>query len=156
MHRWAAQASSILCSLSRRIVQQILTKTLNFAEHDGGVGVPAPSTDTKVAEISNFRATLRHAQPHDTAVFHSRTRFSSGSFSDLASLLGRLIDPTLESFCRVLSRLDVAHQVRRCCRLDRAKAVVMTNWHNLFKYTHLGRTITAAMTAVRARKERRD
>lgn len=45
--------------------------------------------------------------------------------------------------------LDLARQVRRGCRLDRAKAVVVTNWHDLFKYTHMGRTITAALTAVR-------
>eukprot|EP00752_Nemacystus_decipiens_P011366 g10100.t1 len=38
--------------------------------------------------------------------------------------------------------------VRRCCRLDQAKAVVVTNWHDLFKYTHMGRTITAALSAV--------
>ncbi|CAM9916695.1 unnamed protein product [Scytosiphon promiscuus] len=42
----------------------------------------------------------------------------------------------------------VGFMVRRCCRFDRRKSLVVTNWHDLFKYTHMGRTITAAMTAV--------
>lgn len=40
-------------------------------------------------------------------------------------------------------------QVGRCCRFDRDRSCVMANWHDLFKYTHMGRAIVAAMTAVR-------
>ncbi|CAN0079398.1 unnamed protein product [Ascophyllum nodosum] len=44
--------------------------------------------------------------------------------------------------------LLVSVMVGRCCRYDRDRASVAVNWHDLFKYTHLGRTMTAAMTAV--------
>eukprot|EP00904_Undaria_pinnatifida_P012260 jgi/Undpi1/8164/HiC_scaffold_24.g10634.m1 len=46
--------------------------------------------------------------------------------------------------------LLVAVMVRRCCRFDRSRDCVVANWHDLFKYTHMGRAITAAMSAVLA------
>ncbi|CAN0192499.1 unnamed protein product [Ectocarpus sp. 4 AP-2014] len=41
--------------------------------------------------------------------------------------------------------LLVGVMVRGCCRLDKSQGYVVTNWHDLLKYTHMGRTITAAM-----------
>ncbi|CAM9459809.1 unnamed protein product [Ectocarpus sp. 13 AM-2016] len=46
--------------------------------------------------------------------------------------------------------LLVGVMVRGCCRLDKSKGCVVTNWHDLLKYTHMGRTITAAMCGVQA------
>lgn len=57
--------------------------------------------------------------------------------------------------CRIRARREtlcsshgVAPQVRGCCRLDKSQGCVVTNWHDLLKYTHMGRTITAAMCGV--------
>ncbi|CBJ30171.1 hypothetical protein Esi_0178_0031 [Ectocarpus siliculosus] len=44
--------------------------------------------------------------------------------------------------------LLVGVMVRGCCRFDKSHGCVVTNWHDLLKYTHMGRTITAAMCAV--------
>lgn len=43
-------------------------------------------------------------------------------------------------------------EVRRHCRRDGANGgVVRVVWHDLLKYTHMGRAIMAAMTAVSVR-----
>lgn len=44
--------------------------------------------------------------------------------------------------------LTVAIMVRRLCRFDPDLRTVRVNWHQLFKYTHMGRAIMAALTAV--------
>ncbi|CAM9902821.1 unnamed protein product, partial [Choristocarpus tenellus] len=41
-----------------------------------------------------------------------------------------------------------SYMVRKCCRRSADGTCVEVNWHDLFKNTHLGRTVSAAMTAV--------
>lgn len=72
------------------------------------------------------------------------------SASLYATTLTRLLSYASLLVMRYTRRSLGSPQVRRFCRRNSAVQSVSINWHQLFKYTHMGRTLVAGMTAVRA------